>query len=878
MKRWTLALIILSVVLLPPVHAAATDALTQNTKGMFEKFLSWYATDEQGNFTGYNLERKVVDFIIFFILFMSITALGLTKAFGGQYGGFKAAGGNPIRALTVVIGLMLTIALVAFTNVSIALFFPFAKNLLFFLAWAMIFFLLRLMGLKQIVWAIILSIIITYLLFHAGSWLICEFGDEKCSLNLTFAKAFKPDIEGKKPDVGIGKQGSPWKPAEPPGTKDIRIQATISCGIKSEDFALFTLAKATNVFSFTGKDECTLSVKKFGKLVEKCAINAFGQETTGDCTKAAVSMKAGKDVFKEGVILFRGMDYLGGGLSQITVTALFKGSSKTPEDGKVDGDIPEQSEDKTPPDEPEAQKKGKNLWQKIPTGVKVGFPIAILLILLLLSKRLGKVKRQKDVKGIGDVLDHMLALIKQKIGEEKKPGDPPGLKDLEKGLRHRKEFDGSELKDRVAVARRMKPILGLVRKNDKELERLADTLLPQQEILREDAQRLDMMYEKQQQKYHADRERLGLKHLGQEFSQQRERVKELVMLLGKELAKSELPQAMAEVDQALKQGSVSDPAFDSLEGHYRQLDDRARVQKKLMEEIIQHWRNVQPAAEEMQAKVAEAEKWLRDHKKDISALRKVLAKLRKRNFEAPVISKQLPELLDHTKTLYHEEKEHVFRLLNTQDYLVNKVIELEVDGARPTFKILRVDEFQLHLVQIDTDGATVDLPKLLPDHPKLPSQFRISVHGIEEQLHRIVKQEQEALRREVEALVKGNRLDNAKREELFARFKKTNILSEDYWHALLRKHDAKYSLEWGRALDALKESTLEGYYRDEGKPAYIAYVREHLATLRKERRHETPEMHKEYREVFDRVVQVPRKKDPAWTEAEIKEGLKGLEP
>ncbi|MFH1133295.1 MAG: hypothetical protein V1735_02315 [Nanoarchaeota archaeon] len=124
-------------------------------------FFKMYDRDANGDYdAGYKTQRKVVDFFVFFAIFLSVAWLGLTKAFGDQ------GKGNASKALAVAIGFALALSLVAFSNVSLAYLFPFARNLLFLLAFLLIYFLLLKMGLdKKKFLAVILALVITIVLF-----------------------------------------------------------------------------------------------------------------------------------------------------------------------------------------------------------------------------------------------------------------------------------------------------------------------------------------------------------------------------------------------------------------------------------------------------------------------------------------------------------------------------------------------------------------------------------------------------------------------------------------------------------------------------------------------------------------------------------------
>jgi tetratricopeptide (TPR) repeat protein len=120
----------------------------------------WYAADTTGALREeYANERKIVDFLLFFIMFFSLALLGLKQAF--------KEGGNAVNALAFAIGALLALALVAFTKVSLALLFPFAKNIIFMiLLWVIFLMLKKMFGDKHPFWLFILALIIALIAFN----------------------------------------------------------------------------------------------------------------------------------------------------------------------------------------------------------------------------------------------------------------------------------------------------------------------------------------------------------------------------------------------------------------------------------------------------------------------------------------------------------------------------------------------------------------------------------------------------------------------------------------------------------------------------------------------------------------------------------------
>lgn len=114
-----------------------TDSMGEFLKG---SVLLWYSTDSSGELrTEYETQRRVVDFILFFIMFFSLALLGLRKVY--------KEGGNAVNALAFAIGALLSLSLVAFTKVTLGLLFPFAKNILFFIIlWVIYLILAKIIG------------------------------------------------------------------------------------------------------------------------------------------------------------------------------------------------------------------------------------------------------------------------------------------------------------------------------------------------------------------------------------------------------------------------------------------------------------------------------------------------------------------------------------------------------------------------------------------------------------------------------------------------------------------------------------------------------------------------------------------------------------
>jgi tetratricopeptide (TPR) repeat protein len=127
---------------------------------MKENIFMWYTTDTTGSLKPeYATPRKAVDFILFFTLFFSLSLLGLKQVF--------KEGGNAVNALAFAIGFLLALSLVSFTQATLAIFFPFAKNIIFLvMLWVIFALLKKILGDKHKVLIFIAALIITWLAFN----------------------------------------------------------------------------------------------------------------------------------------------------------------------------------------------------------------------------------------------------------------------------------------------------------------------------------------------------------------------------------------------------------------------------------------------------------------------------------------------------------------------------------------------------------------------------------------------------------------------------------------------------------------------------------------------------------------------------------------
>ncbi|MBW2978468.1 hypothetical protein KY331_06495 [Candidatus Woesearchaeota archaeon] len=112
----------------------------------------------------YDNNKLLIDFMIFFVIFLSISTLSLTKV-------FAKGGKNAALGLSIALAAALALAAIK-AGMSVTFFIPFVKNILIFLLFIVIFLLFRALGIKSNFWNFILSIIVTLLLFNIGNIII----------------------------------------------------------------------------------------------------------------------------------------------------------------------------------------------------------------------------------------------------------------------------------------------------------------------------------------------------------------------------------------------------------------------------------------------------------------------------------------------------------------------------------------------------------------------------------------------------------------------------------------------------------------------------------------------------------------------------------
>lgn len=124
---------------------------------------------------------NVIDFGLFFVIFFSMTYLGLTKIWGKGYGeGGKAKGA--IVGLSIALGLAFAFAIVSQTSFSVTTMYPMAKAFFFLICTFILSGLIiksEVFGKGKIasIIAIVISLIAMYLVFSIGSHMICQMTD-----------------------------------------------------------------------------------------------------------------------------------------------------------------------------------------------------------------------------------------------------------------------------------------------------------------------------------------------------------------------------------------------------------------------------------------------------------------------------------------------------------------------------------------------------------------------------------------------------------------------------------------------------------------------------------------------------------------------------
>lgn len=136
---------ILVIVFLVSAFSASGATWSGIGKDIFEKATSGFKdTSEKssGTLTWYDQNTQLIDFIVFFIIFLSISYMGLKK--------WIEKGGNAGKSLAIGIGIALSLAALK-AGISATFFIPFVENAFFFILFIVIFFIYQKMfeGLKK---------------------------------------------------------------------------------------------------------------------------------------------------------------------------------------------------------------------------------------------------------------------------------------------------------------------------------------------------------------------------------------------------------------------------------------------------------------------------------------------------------------------------------------------------------------------------------------------------------------------------------------------------------------------------------------------------------------------------------------------------------
>ena len=176
-KKATFAVLFLVLLLSSFILVYAQDEeiqQIQTSRGVSVSIRRWFSSIKSSD-TGiqlYDNNKTLIDFAIFFTIFLAISILSLNRFLG-------AAGKNAMIALSLALSTALALAAIK-AGMSITFFIPFVKNAIFFIMFILIFLLFRRMGMNSIFWNILLSLILTYLLFNVGNIIL----DKDKQLNL----------------------------------------------------------------------------------------------------------------------------------------------------------------------------------------------------------------------------------------------------------------------------------------------------------------------------------------------------------------------------------------------------------------------------------------------------------------------------------------------------------------------------------------------------------------------------------------------------------------------------------------------------------------------------------------------------------------------
>lgn len=162
-KKAVFAVLLVVLLLFNIGLALAVNDTGTESRSIGQSVKSWFGSAKAGD-TGvgiYDSNKIFIDFLIFFVIFLSIATVSLSKFLGG-------AGRGPVIGLSVALAAALALAAIK-AGMGVTFFIPFVKNALFFIIFIVIFLLLKKTGLQSNFWSLIASAIITYLLFNAGN-------------------------------------------------------------------------------------------------------------------------------------------------------------------------------------------------------------------------------------------------------------------------------------------------------------------------------------------------------------------------------------------------------------------------------------------------------------------------------------------------------------------------------------------------------------------------------------------------------------------------------------------------------------------------------------------------------------------------------------
>lgn len=106
----------------------------------------------------YERYQMIVDFFIFFLLFLSLSMLALTKWYGQN--------SQPIKGVSIAIGLALAFAALR-ASLSVSFFIPFVKNVLFYVMFIVVFLILKkLLEGWSVFWVLLIALFVTWAMFN----------------------------------------------------------------------------------------------------------------------------------------------------------------------------------------------------------------------------------------------------------------------------------------------------------------------------------------------------------------------------------------------------------------------------------------------------------------------------------------------------------------------------------------------------------------------------------------------------------------------------------------------------------------------------------------------------------------------------------------